>query len=194
MAFWACVFANMFHFGESTCTTFRWVFKIRDLLSCVSSNIWHLWDLINMHCTTLTYHMDLKNLKFLKSEPSCLHAGYPWEPSMTYHTDLKNLYFLGRPLLPFQKCRGGALCPPPRFLRVLVGYGFKFLLQPHILLRLTPDKRIYNFQIPRTTPTNGLKKLLFQGFLEVRKGTPLWNFAKLDQLFEFLGKRWIFLE
>ena len=111
MAFWACVFANMFHFGESTCTTFRWVFKIRDLLSCVSSNIWHLWDLINMHCTTLTYHMDLKK-KFLKSEPSCLHAGYPWEPSMTYHTDLKNLYFLGRPLLPFQKCRGGHIVPP----------------------------------------------------------------------------------
>ena len=69
--------------------------------------------------------------------------------------------------------RGGAHCAPPRFLRVLGGYGFKFLLQPHILLRLTPDKRIYNFQIPRTTPTNGLKKLLFQGFLEVRKGTPL---------------------
>ena len=66
---------------------------------------------------------------------------------------------------------GGAHCAPPRFLRVLGGLWFQFFLQPHILLRLTPD-RIYNFQIPGTTPTNGLKKLLFQGFLEVRKGTP----------------------
>ena len=89
---------------------------------------------------------------------------------------------------------GGHIVPPLGFWGCWGGYGFKFSLQPHILLRLTPDKRIYNFQIPRTTPTNGLKKLLFQGFLEVRKGTPLWNFAKLDQLFEFLGKRWIFLE
>ena len=50
------------------------------------------------------------------------------------------------------------------FLRGMGGYGLKLLLQPLILLRLTPeDKRIYNFHIPRTTPTNDLKKWLFQG-------------------------------
>ena len=31
----------------------------------------------------------------------------------------------------------------------------------------TPDKRIYNFQIPRTTPNNGLKKWLFQGVYDI---------------------------
>ena len=72
--------------------------------------------------------------------------------------------------------------------------GFKFWWQPHILLRLTPDKRIYNFQIPGTTPTNGLKKLLFQGVYEVRKGTPLWKVGKFDQLSFFLGKRCNFIE
>ena len=55
-----------------------------------------------------------------------------------------------------------------------------------------PDKRIFNFQIPRTTPTNGLKKWLFPGVYEVRKGPPLWKLGKFDQLFEFLGKRWFF--
>ena len=55
------------------------------------------------------------------------------------------------------KVRGGQICPP-RFRRVLGGFGFNFLLEPHILPRMTPDKRIYNFQIPRTTPTDGLKK------------------------------------
>ena len=57
-----------------------------------------------------------------------------------------------------------------------------------------PDKRIYNFQIPRTTPTNGLKKWLFHGLCEVRKGPPLWKWSKIDQLFIFLAKWWIFLE
>ena len=51
---------------------------------------------------------------------------------------------------------GGADWAPPWFLRVLGGCGFKFWWQPHILLRLTPDKRIYNFRIPRTTPTHGI--------------------------------------
>ena len=71
------------------------------------------------------------------------------------------LQSLGRALRPFLKC-GGGRSAPPRFLRVLGGFGFKFLLQPHILLILTPDKRIYNFRIPRTTPTHGLKKWLFE--------------------------------
>ena len=61
------------------------------------------------------------------------------------------------------KGRGGAHCAPPWFLRVLGGCGFNFWWQPHILLRLTPDKRIYNFRIPRTPPTHGLKKWLFEG-------------------------------
>ena len=43
------------------------------------------------------------------------------------------------------------------------------------LLRLTQDKRIYNFQIPRTTQTDGLKKWFFSGVYEVRKGPPLWK-------------------
>ena len=85
-------------------------------------------------------------------------------------------------------------CAPPWFLRVLGGCGFKFWWQPHILLRLTPDKRIYNFWIPRTTPTHGLKKWLFDGVCEVRKGPPLWKWSKIDQLFIFLAKWWIFLE
>ena len=89
---------------------------------------------------------------------------------------------------------GGAHCAPPWFLRVLGGCGFKFWWQPHILLRLTPDKRIYNFWIPRTTPTHGLKKWLFDGVCEVRKGPPLWKWSKIDQLFIFLAKWWIFLE
>ena len=58
---------------------------------------------------------------------------------------------------------GGGKFAPPWFLRVLGGCGFNFWWQPHILLRLTPDKRIYNFRIPRTTPTHGLKKWLFEG-------------------------------
>ena len=55
-----------------------------------------------------------------------------------------------------------------------------------------PDIRIYNFHIPRTTLTNGLKKWLFQGIYEVRKGLPLWKLGISDQLLEFLGKRWFF--
>ena len=35
-----------------------------------------------------------------------------------------------------------------------------------------PAKRIYHFQTPRTTPTNGLKKWLFLVVFEVRKGPP----------------------
>ena len=88
---------------------------------------------------------------------------------------------------------GGADWAPPWFLRVLGGCGFKFWWQPHILLRLTPDKRIYNFRIPRTTPTHGLKKWLFEGVCEVRKGPPLWKWSKIDQLLIFLAKWWIFL-
>ena len=34
----------------------------------------------------------------------------------------------------------------------------KIELEPHILPRLMPDKRIYDFQIPRTTLTNSMKK------------------------------------
>ena len=45
-----------------------------------------------------------------------------------------------------------------------------------------PDMRIYNFQKPRTTRTDGLKKSLFQAVDEVRKGPPLWKLGKLDQL------------
>ena len=71
--------------------------------------------------------------------------------------------------------------------------GSKIELEPHILPRLMPDMRIYNFQIPRTTPTNGLKKLLFQGVYEVRKGPPLWKWSKIDQLYIFLAKWWIFV-
>ena len=37
--------------------------------------------------------------------------------------------------------------------------GSKIELEPHILPRLMPDKRIYDFQIPRTTPTNSMNKL-----------------------------------
>ena len=88
---------------------------------------------------------------------------------------------------------GGGKFVPPWFLRVLGGCGFNFWWQPHILLRLTPDKRIYNFRIPRTTPTHGLKKWLFEGSV-VRKGPPLWKWSKIDQLFIFLAKLWIFLE
>ena len=35
------------------------------------------------------------------------------------------------------------------------------------------DMKIYNFQKPRTTRTDGLKKWLFQAVDEVRKGPPL---------------------
>ena len=62
------------------------------------------------------------------------------------------------------KVRGGHICPP-RFWRVLGGFGLNFLLEPHILPRMTPIKRIYNFQIPRTSPTDGLKKVTFSGGL-----------------------------
>ena len=65
-------------------------------------------------------------------------------------------------------------------------FGF-FLLQPHILLRLTPDKRIYNFQIPGTTPTNGLKKLLFQWFVRV-----LMKFSQIGPTFWIPVKTVIF--
>ena len=43
-------------------------------------------------------------------------------------------------------------------------------------------------------PNQWPENLLFQGFLEVRKGTPLWKLGILDQLLFFLEKRWIFLE
>ena len=35
--------------------------------------------------------------------------------------------------------------------------GSKIELEPHILSRLMSDKKIYNFQVHRTTSTNGLK-------------------------------------
>ena len=55
--------------------------------------------------------------------------------------------------------------------------GSKIELEPHILPRLMPDMKIYNFQIPRTTPTDGLKKLLFLEVNEVRKGPPYKSWA-----------------
>ena len=92
------------------------------------------------------------------------------------------------------KVRGGDRSGPPRFRRVLGGFGFNLLLEPHILPRMTPDKRIYNFQIPRTTQTDGLKKWLFQEVYQVRKGPPLWKWSQIDQLLFFLGKRCNFIE
>ena len=56
-----------------------------------------------------------------------------------------------------------------------------------------PPIGIYNFQMPKTTPTDGLKMWLFLVVYEARKGPPLWKLSKLDQLFGFLRKRWIFL-
>ena len=49
-----------------------------------------------------------------------------------------------------------------------------------------PPKRIHKFPIPRTTPTYGLKKWLFQAVYEVCKGT-LWKLGKLGTLWK-LGK------
>ena len=86
---------------------------------------------------------------------------------------------------------GGGKFAPPWFLRVLGGCGFNFWWQPHILLRLTPDKRIYNFRIPRTTPTHGLKKVTFWGglwFVRVppyESGVKLTNFSFSWQNCEF---------
>ena len=91
------------------------------------------------------------------------------------------------------KTRGGADLPPPSKNG---GNGWevpKIELEPHILPRLMPDKRIYDFQIPRTTPTNSMKKWLSQWVYEVRKGPPLWKLGILDQLLFFLWRRWIFL-
>ena len=93
----------------------------------------------------------------------------------------------------FKDSGGGADLPPPSKNG---GNGWevpKIEFEPHILPRLMPDKRIYDFQIPRTTLTNGLKKWFFQWVYEVRKGPPLWKLGILDQLLFFLGKRWIFL-
>ena len=45
--------------------------------------------------------------------------------------------------------------------------GSKIELEPHNLPRLMSDKRIYHFQIPRTTPTNDLKKVIFLVVYEV---------------------------
>ena len=61
--------------------------------------------------------------------------------------------------------------------------GLKIELEPHILPRLMPNKRIYNFQIPRTTPSNGLKKLLFQGSYEICKVLPYENWANWTNFF-----------
>ena len=55
--------------------------------------------------------------------------------------------------------------------------GSKIQLEPHILPRLMPDKRIYDFQIPRTTLTNGLKKWLFSGFMRFVRVPPYENWA-----------------
>ena len=66
--------------------------------------------------------------------------------------------------------------------------GSKIELEPHILPRLMPDKRIYDFQIPRTTLTNGLKKVTFQWVYEVRKGPPLMKIGHFGPTFIFPGK------
>ena len=55
--------------------------------------------------------------------------------------------------------------------------GSKIDLEPHILQRLMPDKRIYHFQTPRTTPTNVLKSDFFLVVYEVRKGPPYESWA-----------------
>ena len=65
---------------------------------------------------------------------------------------------------------------------------------PSVVSKVWGGKRIYNFQMPRTTPTIGLKKASFLGASEVRKGPPLWKLGKLDQLLFFLWKRWHFIE
>ena len=59
-----------------------------------------------------------------------------------------------------EEYNGDAVAGKPCFCSFdsCLGFGFFGSLQPHILLRLTPHKRIYNFQIPKTTHSNGLKR------------------------------------
>ena len=66
----------------------------------------------------------------------------------TEHKWIKHIFFF--PTFWIRKYSGGQN-------KKWVG-GSKIELEPHILPRLIPGMRIYNFQIPRTTPTNGLKK------------------------------------
>ena len=67
--------------------------------------------------------------------------------------DFNNLTLLRATPSAVSKVWGGPPSPnPPRFLRVLGGYQ----LEPQLLPRMTPDKRIYYFAIPRTTPVGQL--------------------------------------
>ena len=70
--------------------------------------------------------------------------------------DFNNLTLLRATPSAVSKVWGGRSAPPspnpPRFLRVLGGYQ----LEPQLLPRMTPDKRIYYFAIPRTTPVGQL--------------------------------------
>ena len=90
----------------------------------------------------------------------------PWTPFWP-----ENLTLLEPVFLVLIWLWGGTDLPPPTNNRTYGAGGSKIELE--LLPRLMPDKRIYHFQIPRTTPTNGLKNLLFQGVYEVRRGPPL---------------------
>ena len=57
------------------------------------------------------------------------------------------------------------------------GCGFKFYLQPPISTRLTPNKRIHNFQMPRN------HTLEAQGTFQV-----VWKLSKIYQLYICRGK------
>ena len=65
---------------------------------------------------------------------------------------------------------------------------FEFELEPHILPRLMPDKKIYHFQIPKTTPTNGLKKWLFWWFMRLVRVPPYESWANRSNFFSFWEK------
>ena len=55
-------------------------------------------------------------------------------------------------------------------------------MEPHILQRLMPDKRIYHFQTPRTTPTNGLKSDFFWWFMRFVR-VPLMKVGQIGPTF-----------
>ena len=63
--------------------------------------------------------------------------------------------------------------------------GSKIELEPHILPRLMPDKRIYNFLIPRTTPAI---KVTFSGGLLGSLGHPLIEVGKIGPTVVTTGK------
>ena len=77
---------------------------------------------------------------------------------------------------------GGADLPPPTKNRILWAGGSKIELEPHILQRLMPDKRIYHFQTPRTTPTNGLKSDFFWWFMRFVR-VPLMKVGQIGPTF-----------